>query len=336
MQAQIQALLAAQGGTGGEAARSNVGSHMEVAKPAIFNGKAAKVGGFIMACRLFVKMKLRGATVEEQVQWVLSYVQGGSADVWKENMMEELESGEVEYESVEEFLTILKKEFGGGEEESVKAAELRKLEQGGRTMEEFVQEFKRAARGSGYEGRPLIEEFKRGMNSGIQRKLMEAENLPASIEQWYRRATALDRNWRESKREEERLRKKEVGGGVPKQEKQSLPQPLVWQRRQPLPQQATTGPAPMEGIERTNAVVVRGAGQGVGVPPRRDLFAMEVDRGRNCYACGGFGHMARHCRNRGRGRPMEGRRMEYSEGRIEEIFDNVNNLKEGENLELLD
>ena len=91
---------------------------------------------------------------------MLTYVQGGSADVWKENMMEELESGEVEYESVEEFLTNLKKEFGGGEEESVKAAELRKLEQGGKTMEEFVQEFKRAARGSGYEGRPLVEEFK--------------------------------------------------------------------------------------------------------------------------------------------------------------------------------
>ena len=103
-----------------------------------------------------------------------------------------------------------------------------------------------------------------------------------------------------------------------------------------MPQQATTGPAPMEGIERMNAVVVRGAGQGVGVPPRRDPFAMEVDQGRNCYACGGFGHMAHHCRNRGRGRPMEGRRMEYSGGRIEEIFDNANNLKGGKNLELLD
>jgi len=92
----------------------------------------------------------------------------------------------------------------------------------------------------------------------------------------------------------------------------------------------------MEGIERTNAVVVRGAGQGAGVPPRQDPFAMEVDRGRNCYACGGFGHMARHCRNRGRGRPMEGRRVEYSGGRIEEILDSANNLKGGENLELLD
>jgi len=265
-------------------------------------------------------------------------VQGGSADVWKENVIEELESGKMEYEIAEEFLMTLKKEFSGGEKESVKAAELRKMEQGGRTMEEFIQKFKRAARGSGYEERPLMEEFKRGINRGIRRKLMEAENPLTSIEQWYKRAIALDRNWRESKREEERLKeKKEAMGSAPKQkQRQSLLQPLVWQRRQ-MPQQATMGPDLMEGVERMNVVVVReqGTGQSMGIPPRRDSYAMEVDRGRNCYTCGGFGHMACHCRNRGRGRLMEGRRVEYSRGRIEEIFDNLNNLKGGENLELL-
>jgi len=131
---------------------------------------------------LYLRMKMREVTVEEQVQWVLSYVQGGSVDVWKKNIMEELETGEMEYETVEEFLTSLKKEFGEREEKLVKAAELRKLEQGGRTIEVFVQEFKRVARGSGYEGRLLVEEFKRRMNEGIRRKLVEAENLPASIE----------------------------------------------------------------------------------------------------------------------------------------------------------
>jgi len=77
---------------------------------------------------------------------------------------------------------------------------------------------------------------------------------------------ALDRNWRKSRREKERLQgKKEPEEGAPKQEqRQSLLQPLVWQRRQPLPQQVTTGPALMEGIERTNAVVVRGQGQEAG------------------------------------------------------------------------
>jgi len=74
MQVQIQALLAVQGGAGGAATGSNAGPHMEVAKPAIFDGEAEKVGGFITACRLFIRMKLREMSVEEQVQWVLSYV----------------------------------------------------------------------------------------------------------------------------------------------------------------------------------------------------------------------------------------------------------------------
>ena len=160
---------------------SNMGPYIEVAKLAIFNGEAGKVGGFVTACRLYLRMKMREVTVEKQVFWILSHVQEGSVDIWKENVMEELETGEIEYETAEELLTVLKKKFGRGEEEAVKAAELRKLEQGGRTMKEFVQEFKRAARGSEYKGRLLVEEFKRGMNGGIRRKLIEAENLPASI-----------------------------------------------------------------------------------------------------------------------------------------------------------
>ena len=63
---------------------------------------------------------------------------------------------------------------------------------------------------------------------------------------------------------------------------------------------------------------------------------MEVDWGHNCYACGGVGHMARNCRNRGqRERVAENRRVEYRGERIEEIPNFVNNLKEVENLELL-
>ena len=73
------------------------------------------------------------------------------------------------------------------------------MEQGGKAMEEFVQEFKRTTRGSRYKGRSLVEEFKRGMNRSIRRKLMEAKNQPGFIEQWYRRTIALDRNWRESR-----------------------------------------------------------------------------------------------------------------------------------------
>ena len=169
MQAQIQALLVAIGGVGGaerEAMGFNMGLHIKVAEPVIFNRKAGKVGEFVITCRLYLRMKIKEATV-----------------IWKENIMEELEIGEMEYKTVEEFLTALKKEFGRGEKESVKVAELRKLEQGERTMEEFVQEFKRVARDNRYKGRSLVEEFKRGMNREIRRKLMKAENQLVSIKQ---------------------------------------------------------------------------------------------------------------------------------------------------------
>ena len=189
-----------------------------MAKPQTFDGTPLKVSRFIGVCKLYVKMRLREALVEEQIQWILSYVQGGSADIWKENIMEELETGEIEFESAGEFLAEIKKEFGGGDEELVKVAELKKIEQGGRTMKEFVQDFKRIVRESSYEGHPLIEEFKWGMNRSIRRKLMEAENQPGSIEQWFKRAIALDCNWRESKREEEQLkgRKKTNGALAPR------------------------------------------------------------------------------------------------------------------------
>ena len=103
-----------------------------------------------------------------------------------------------------------------------------------------------------------------------------------------------------------------------------------------MPQQAIMGPAPMKGIERTNAVVVRelgvGGGQKLGVPPRWNPFAMEVDWGRNCYACGGFGHMACNCRNRGRIM----RRVEIGRGKFKGNIEQIRHLKEVENLEALD
>ena len=127
--------------------------------------------------------------------------------MWKEKILENLEGGLLEYETAGEFLAEIKKEFRGGDEEIVKVAELKRLEQRGRTIEEFVQEFRRAARSSGYKERLLVKEFKREMNGTICQRLIKSEQQPTAIEQWYDKTKALDRNERESRREEERLRR---------------------------------------------------------------------------------------------------------------------------------
>jgi len=59
-------------------------------------------------------------------------------------------------------LLELRKEFGEGNKKSVRVAELKRVEQEGRTIEEFVQEFRKIAKESGYERRVLVKEFKKG------------------------------------------------------------------------------------------------------------------------------------------------------------------------------
>jgi len=49
-----------------------------------------------------------------------------------------LESENLEYKTREEFLVDLKKEFRREDKEVVKVAELKKLEQKGKTIEEFI------------------------------------------------------------------------------------------------------------------------------------------------------------------------------------------------------
>ena len=73
----------------------------------------------------------------------------------------------MEYKTIRKFLVDLKKKFGRGDDKIIKVAELKKVEQKSKMIEEFVQEFRRAARGKRYKRRLLVDEFKRDMNGVI-------------------------------------------------------------------------------------------------------------------------------------------------------------------------
>ena len=131
--------------------------------------------------QLYIRMKMTEEVAATQVAWVLLYMQGGIAEAWKDNLLDELAKEESEIESAEQLFTKIRNDFGETLEEKRKIEQLRTIEQGGRTCDEYMQEFKKVARGSGYEGRSLIEEFKQGLNRAIRRKLAEAEELPTTI-----------------------------------------------------------------------------------------------------------------------------------------------------------
>ena len=133
---------------------------------------------------------------------------------------------------------------------------------------------------------------------------MEAERSLMSIEQWYKCATNLDRYQRESRKEEERLKERRESGSqgqrqgeVERNQREFrlwLLPPQIQPRRQEI-QQVPVRPTQMERIERTNAVV-KYLLQREGGRMRRDSYAMDMHRERNCYSCERFGHFVQNCR----------------------------------------
>ena len=99
-----------------------------MAKPQIFDSMLSKISEFILVCKLYIRIKLREELVEGQIQWILLYMQGEVADIWKENVLEDLEVEKVEYKLVGEFLMKIKKEFSGEDKKSVKVVELKRME----------------------------------------------------------------------------------------------------------------------------------------------------------------------------------------------------------------
>jgi len=143
-----------------------------------------EVSTFVNTAQLYIRIKMTEEVEATQVAWVLSYVQGEIAEAWKDNLLDELAKEESEVESAEQLFIKIRNDFGETSEEERKIEQLRTIEQGRRTCNEYVQEFKKVARGSSYKRRPLIEEFKRGLNRTIRRKLAKVEELPTTIGEW--------------------------------------------------------------------------------------------------------------------------------------------------------
>ena len=74
--------------------------------------------------------------------------------------MKDLERGNLSYTTIEEFLSDLKEEFRRENNKMIKVIEFKKVEQGSRIIEEFVQEFRKVVKRSRYKRRQLVEKFK--------------------------------------------------------------------------------------------------------------------------------------------------------------------------------
>ena len=96
---------------------------MEVAKPPLFSGKMEEVSIFVNTAYLYLRIKITGELELTKIAWVLSYVQGGVAEAWKDNLLDKLLKGELEVETAEELFSKMRNEFEEIAEEEEKKVE---------------------------------------------------------------------------------------------------------------------------------------------------------------------------------------------------------------------
>ena len=170
--------------------------------------------------------------------------------------------------------------------------------QGDKTADEHVQDFEKAALEAGYEGFPLIVEFKWSLHPALQKRLLEIRPQPVTIQEWYNKSIMIDRQWRISKAEEAFYSKTNQSGAARK------------------PQQSQAG---MSGVQNDTQPSYNPYGQGgyqnrsqqsgSATTPHQDTRTgqkdpnvMDVDRMQErrppvkCYKCQKMGHMMKDCR----------------------------------------
>ena len=62
----------------------------KVRTPQIFNGTSSRVSEFIEECRRYIKEKMKRKKIEDQIYWVISYIQERSTDEWKKRIVNKI------------------------------------------------------------------------------------------------------------------------------------------------------------------------------------------------------------------------------------------------------
>ncbi|KAF8690356.1 hypothetical protein AX14_002978 [Amanita brunnescens Koide BX004] len=181
-----------------------------------------------------------------------------------------------------EFAEEMRQYFLTTETRAEAVKKLRELKQGEKTIEEFIIEFKGWAQLAGFDRIALVDQFKRGINVNLGRRIIELGSPgdgtdPTHLQRWYDRATELERQKRDSdqyygKRESFQQKKKK------------------WNEAKKRTEASTS-------TEKSKAGIIS-----VKV---KDENAMDVDTTKTttrpppiCYSCGKKGHIARNCKGK--------------------------------------
>ena len=175
----------------------------KITSPLPLSGKQEDTETFIHSCILYInEHPSEFSTEQNKVTWILSHMQTSSAQAWQEYVMAQIFKKTPWYNTADELLQKIQHQFSDMDKRATMSLKIHTMMQGDKMADEHVKDFEKAALEAGYDGFPLIVEFKWSLHPALRKRLLEIRPQPVTIQEWYNEAITIDRQWHISKAEE--------------------------------------------------------------------------------------------------------------------------------------
>jgi len=140
----------------------------KIANPLPFSGKRDDTESCINGCCLYINGRKSEFPMEDaKIYWILLYMQTGSAKTWHDYVVTLIFKRQQSFTTSDKLLREIDWKFSDTDKRTTQWLKIRTLEQGDKSADEHVQDFEKAALEAGYEGYPLVVEFKCSLNAGL-------------------------------------------------------------------------------------------------------------------------------------------------------------------------
>jgi hypothetical protein len=188
--------------------------------PTSFDGTKSKFKAFRQAVDLYLLLNQKiYDNDDKKIAFTLSYLSEGEAAAWRQAYVDSVKQPDNTYKFGEhkDFEKLLKDAFAEADEAGEALFQLKHLKQGKKTADEHVSEFKIILSQTGLLGSnhaaladdkkkedpgdiAAREYFMESLNEKLLQKILFAENVPETLEGFYKKAILFDNQWRRAKR----------------------------------------------------------------------------------------------------------------------------------------
>jgi Retrotransposon gag protein len=159
-----------------------------------FTGKQSNFILFMQDVFVYLKVnRLIYDNDEKKISFILSYLEGGDAAVWKQQFIQakieeslEANTDKPDWGNYKEFIEALKKTFQPYDEPAEALEDMKKLRLGDGSITEHNSKFRLLVSQTGIKDSPALTDlYRETLPWGLQSPIIRSEHPPKTLEEWY-------------------------------------------------------------------------------------------------------------------------------------------------------